>query len=134
MERTVCNLLAPMSSIFVFASAAKFDISLIEPFVNRTSTPSVLSISVYCLMSAFLGSVNIFAKSSSVRLFSSTRIGKRPCNSGIRSDGLETWNAPEAIKRICVVSTIPYFVGTFVPSIMGSRSRCTPSRDTSGPC
>ncbi len=31
------------------------------------------------------------------------------------------------------VFTMPYFVCTFEPSTMGSRSRCTPSRDTSGP-
>ena len=31
---------------------------------------------------------------------SSTRIGKRPCSSGIRSDGFETWNAPAAMNRM----------------------------------
>ena len=28
----------------------------------------------------------------------STRIGNRPCNSGIKSDGFERWNAPAAMK------------------------------------
>jgi ATP-dependent protease Clp ATPase subunit len=32
-----------------------------------------------------------------VKLSSSTRIGKRPCNSGIKSLGLETWKAPAPI-------------------------------------
>jgi hypothetical protein len=70
---------------------------------------------------------------ASVRFFSSTRIGKRPCSSGIRSDGLETWKAPAATKRMWSVRTIPYFVCTVEPSTIGSRSRWTPSRETSGP-
>ena len=39
-------------------------------------------------------------KSSSVSDFSSTRMGKRPCSSGIMSLGLETWNAPAAMNRM----------------------------------
>ena len=31
---------------------------------------------------------------------SSTRIGRRPCSSGSRSDGLATWKAPEAMNRM----------------------------------
>ena len=31
---------------------------------------------------------------------SSTRIGKRPCSSGIRSDGFDRWNAPDAMNRM----------------------------------
>ena len=30
----------------------------------------------------------------------STRIGKRPCSSGIRSDGFDRWNAPDAMNRM----------------------------------
>ena len=30
--------------------------------------------------------------------------------------------------------TAPYLVLTVEPSTIGSRSRCTPSRETSGPC
>ena len=37
------------------------------------------------------------------------------------------------MKRTWSVLTNPYFVLTEVPSTIGSRSRCTPSRDTSGP-
>ena len=35
------------------------------------------------------GSVRIRTKSSTVRAASSTRIGNRPCNSGIKSEGLD---------------------------------------------
>ena len=72
-------------------------------------------------------------KSASVSGLSSTRIGKRPCSSGMRSLGLETWKAPAAMKSTWSVFTIPYLVCTFDPSTIGSRSRCTPSRETSGP-
>ena len=69
--------------------------------------------------------------SSRVSGLSSTRIGSRPCSSGSRSDGLEIWNAPEAMNRMWSVFTAPCLVETVVPSISGSRSRCTPSRETS---
>src|SRR5690606_39542087 len=45
---------------------------------------------VYWVMRAFSGSVRMRRKSSSVRERSSTRMGNRPCSSGIRSEGLET--------------------------------------------
>ena len=88
----------------------------------------------YCRVSAFFGSVRMRTKSSRVRASSSTRIGKRPCSSGIRSDGLATWNAPAAMNSMWSVCTGPYLVVTVEPSTIGSRSRCTPSRETSGPC
>ena len=69
--------------------------------------PSVASSAAYCLMSAFSGSVRIRTKSSSPSGCSSTRIGKRPCSSGIRSEGLETWKAPAAMKRTWSVRTSP---------------------------
>ena len=43
------------------------------------------------------------------------------------------WNAPEAMNRMWSVLIWPYFVDTVLPSTSGSRSRCTPSRDTSAP-
>lgn len=43
------------------------------------------------------------------------------------------WNAPDAIKRIWSVFTIPYLVLTVEPSTIGNKSRWTPSRETSGP-
>ena len=57
--------------------------------VNSSVTPSVASSAVYCLVSAFSGSVRMRTKSSSVSDSSSTRIGNRPCSSGIRSEGLD---------------------------------------------
>ncbi len=43
------------------------------------------------------------------------------------------WKAPEAMNKMWSVRTMPYLVVTVVPSTMGKRSRCTPSRETSGP-
>ena len=37
----------------------------------------------------------------------STRIGKRPCSSGMRSEGFDTWKAPAAINRMWSVRTMP---------------------------
>src|SRR5438034_949972 len=72
-------------------------------------------------------------KSSRVKGSSSTRIGKRPWSSGMRSEGFATWKAPAAMKRTWSVRTVPYLVVTAEPSTIGSRSRWTPSRETSGP-
>ncbi len=44
------------------------------------------------------------------------------------------WKAPEAMNRMWSVRTMPCLVLTVEPSTIGSRSRCTPWRDTSGPC
>jgi hypothetical protein len=41
--------------------------------------------------------------------------------------------APEAMNRMWSVLIMPYLVFTVQPSISGSRSRCTPSRDASAP-
>ncbi len=59
-------------------------------------------------------------------------MGNLPWNSGMRSEGLATWNAPEAIKSMWSVLTMPYFVFTVEPSTMGRRSLWTPSLETSG--
>ncbi len=56
--------------------------------MNVSLMPSVSSRAVYCLTSAFFGSLRMRMKSSRESDFSSTRIGKRPCSSGIRSRGL----------------------------------------------
>ncbi|EAU64098.1 conserved hypothetical protein, partial [Stigmatella aurantiaca DW4/3-1] len=64
---------------------------------------------------------------------SSTRMGKRPWSSGMRSLGLETWKAPAAMKSMWSVFTCPYLVLMVEPSTMGRMSRWTPSRETSGP-
>ena len=122
-----------MFSVRSLTSVAKSAMRAIAPSVNRTSTPSVESSAMYCLISAFLGSVRMRTNSSRPSASSSTRIGNRPCSSGIRSDGFETWNAPAAMNRMWSVFTIPYLVFTVVPSTIGRMSRCTPSRLTSGP-
>ena len=102
-------------------------------FVKMTSTFSVASNALYCFNKAFLGSVRIRSKSSLDKSFNSTRIGKRPCNSGIKSLGFATWKAPDAINKIWSVLITPYFVFTWLPSTIGKMSRCTPSRETSPP-
>ena len=78
--------------------------------------------------------VRICSKSDTDSDVSSTRIGKRPCSSGMRSEGFDRWNAPDAMNRMWSVLTMPYFVDTVVPSTSGRRSRCTPWRETSAPC
>ena len=62
--------------------------------VNSSVTPSVASSSAYCLVSECFGSVRMRRKSALVRSVSSTRIGNRPCSSGIRSDGLDRVKRP----------------------------------------
>ncbi len=52
----------------------------------------------------------------------------------MRSEGLETWKAPAPMNRMWSVRTSPKRVLTVVPSMIGRRSRWTPSRLTSGPC
>ena len=84
---------------------------------------------------------------------SCTRIGKRPCSSASRSEGLTEWKAPDAMNRIKSVFTLPCLVlmeqlnqhrhpisctgctqGCTYPSIRGNRSLCTPSALASAPC
>jgi hypothetical protein len=101
--------------------------------LKSSVTPSVFSSATYCLINDASGSVRMRRRSSRLSAFSSTRIGSRPCSSGNRSDGLEMWNAPDAMNSTWSVFTGPCLVLTVVPSISGSRSRCTPSRDTSAP-
>jgi hypothetical protein len=87
---------------------------------------------VYWLTRLFCGSVRMRTKSFSSRLSSSTRMGKRPCSSGMRSLGLATWKAPAAMED--VIGPHQAVPGHHVePSMMGRRSRWTPPQ-TSGPC
>ncbi len=86
---TVCNLRAPMFSISALMVNAVFAISSMASSVNSMLTSSASKSAMYCLVKAFRGSLKILMKSSFVRLSNSTRIGNRPCNSGIRSEGLE---------------------------------------------
>jgi len=77
-----------MFSVCSFTLVAKRAMACTASSVNVSFTPSVSSKAMYCLMSAFFGSVRIRTKSSSFSDCISTRIGRRPCNSGIRSEGL----------------------------------------------
>ena len=122
-----------MFSVLSLTSTAISAILLIPSAVNSICNPSVVMSSQCCLVSEALGSVRILSRSPTSSAFSSTLIGSRPCSSGIRSDGLDKWKAPDAIKRIWSVLIMPNFVETVQPSINGRRSRCTPSLETSAP-
>src|ERR1700674_9653 len=128
----VCRRRAPMFSVCSFTSVARRAIASMPLSVNVRETPSVASNCLYCSMSAFFGCVRMVLKSSFVRLASSTRIGNRPCSSGMRSLGLLIWNAPAPMNRTWSVFTGPYLVITVDPSTIGKMSRCTPSREMSG--
>jgi len=58
--------------------------------VNSSFTPSVSRRAMYWRVREDFGSVRMRTKSSMVRDWSSTRMGKRPWSSGMRSLGLET--------------------------------------------
>ncbi len=129
----VCRRRAPIFSALSFTSNADFAICVTPSSVNSMARPSVFINALYCTVNAASGSVNIRSKSSAFNADNSTRIGKRPCSSGIRSLGLVREKAPDAINNIWSVFTMPYLVDTVQPSTNGNRSRCTPSRDTSAP-
>jgi hypothetical protein len=99
--------------------------------VKSSVTPSVASSAWYCLTSEAWVWVRMASKSSTDSDCSSTRIGKRPATRGSGRSAWLRWNAPEAMNRMWSVLIIPYLVDTVVPSTSGSRSRCTPWRDTS---
>ena len=96
-------------------------------------TPSVASKAAYWRVRHASVLVRMRSKSCTESDSSSTRIGNRPCSSGIRSDGFDRWKAPLPMNRMWSVRIIPYLVVTVVPSTSGSRSRCTPWRETSAP-
>ena len=123
-----------MFSVLVFTCMAISAIASTASGRKRSVTCSVRSSSTYCRIRAFSGSVRMRTKSSRVKGSSSTRMGKRPCSSGMRSEGLAMWKAPAAMNSTWSVRTTPYLVVTEEPSTIGRRSRWTPSRDTSGPC
>ena len=88
---TVCRRRAPMFSTVEFTSTAASAIASMASGLKSSVTPSVASSATYCLMRLAWGSVRMRLRSSRVRALSSTRIGRRPCSSGSRSDGFETW-------------------------------------------
>ena len=122
-----------MFSVFSFTSHEISAMRFSASSLNSTRTPSVARSAWYCSVSEASGSERMRRKSAGVSAASSTRMGSRPCSSGMRSEGLEKWKAPEAMNSTWSVRTMPYFVFTVLPSMSGSRSRCTPSRETSAP-
>jgi len=127
---TVWSLLAPMFSVRSLTCQAMSAIFLMPFWVKFMSTFSVFIRALYCSVSDAVGSVKILMKSFVVSALSSTLIGRRPCSSGMRSEGLDRWKAPEAMNRMWSVRIMPYLVLTEQPSIRGSRSLWTPSLDT----
>ena len=127
----MCKRRAPILSVSRFTSKAICAIRSIASWVKMILTFSVPTKAIYCLIKALFGSVRILTKSSAERSFNSTRIGKRPCNSGIKSLGFDKLKAPLAINRMWSVWIAPYFVLTWEPSTIGRISRWTPSRETS---
>ena len=65
---------------------------------NSTCTPSVAISALYWAVSEASGSVRMRTKSPTLSESSSTRMGSRPCSSGIKSEGLERLKAPEAMN------------------------------------
>jgi len=122
-----------MFSVRSFTSNAICAMRRIAAGCTSSVTPSVASSKVYCLTRLAWVLVRMASKSSTLSEPNSTRIGKRPCSSGIRSLGLLRWNAPEAMNSMWSVRTMPYLVLTVVPSTSGSKSRCTPWREMSEP-
>mmetsp|Transcript_11542 Transcript_11542/g.29106 ORF Transcript_11542/g.29106 Transcript_11542/m.29106 type:complete len:262 (+) Transcript_11542:162-947(+) len=123
----VCRRLAPMFSTVKLTSLAIAAMRLRAASVNSSETFSTCISSTCCCSKLNSGSVRMRCRSASDSGFSSTRTGSRPCSSAIKSDGLHSWNAPLQMNKILEVSTDPCLVLTMVPSMRGSRSRCTPS-------
>ena len=100
-----------MFSTLELTATATSAMASIASSVNSSVTPSVRQQRDVLLDQRGLGlgqdAAQVVARQ---RACSSTRIGSRPCSSGSRSDGLETWNAPEAMNRMWSVFTAPCLV------------------------
>ena len=118
---TVCSRRAPMFSTAPFTATAASASASMASSVKVSVTPSVAISAWFWRIRLASGSVRMRRKSSRVSAFSSTRIGRRPCSSGSRSEGLATWKAPEAMNSTWSVFTGPYLVETVVPSISGKQ-------------
>ena len=106
---TVWSLLAPIFSSSELIINAFSEISFRASSLNIISTFSDLIKAVYCFVNEFLGSFNIFKKSSCVRLSNSTLIGNLPWSSGIKSDGFDKWKAPAAINKTWSWNIVTYY-------------------------
>ena len=96
-----------MFSVRSFTCQAMSAMRAMASFVNSSVSPSVFISSWYWRVSDTWGSVRMRSKSAGVSASSSTRIGRRPCSSGMRSAGRDMWNAPEAMNRMWSVRTMP---------------------------
>src|SRR3989338_5864980 len=85
---TVCKRRAPIFSADSFTCVAISAMRLMPSSVNCNVNPSVLIKAMYCSVNDAFGSVKIRTNSAVLSGFNSTRMGKRPCNSGTKSDGL----------------------------------------------
>mmetsp|Transcript_7100 Transcript_7100/g.11901 ORF Transcript_7100/g.11901 Transcript_7100/m.11901 type:complete len:297 (-) Transcript_7100:663-1553(-) len=130
---TVCRRRAPIFSTVRLTSLEMRAISLTASSVKVRARLSAFMSSTCCFNKLFTGSVRMRCRSSSVKPFRFTRIGIRPCSSGNRSEGFTEWKDPAAMKRINSVLTFPRLVLTIVPSIIGRKSRWTPSAEASDP-
>ena len=77
-----------MFSVCSLTVAAKRAMAAMASSLKESFRPSVSSSAMYCLMSAFFGSVRMRMKSASESELSSTRIGKRPWQLGDQVRGL----------------------------------------------
>ena len=95
----VCSRRAPMFSMRAFTSVAMRAISATASGLDVERAPSRSPAARCTAWSARSRARSGCARSpASDSDSSSTRIGKRPCSSGIRSLGFETWNAPAAMN------------------------------------
>ena len=97
---TVERRRAPMFSVFSFTAEAISASRRTPSGVNTSSTRSVASSAWYWRVRLASVSTRMRTKSSADSEASSTRIGRRPCSSGIRSEGRDRWKAPEAMNRM----------------------------------
>ena len=87
-----------MFSVRSLTSKAMLASRVMPSGVNSSVTPSVASRAWYCLTSEARVCVRMLSKSATDSDCSSTRIGKRPCSSGIRSLGLLRFRLGRALQ------------------------------------
>ena len=85
----VWSLLAPIFSVLSFTCQAISAILAIAESLKFITIFSVFYSALYCSVMEKSGSFKMRLKSSILSAFNSTLIGSLPCNSGIRSEGLD---------------------------------------------
>src|SRR5437588_3892897 len=89
-----------MFSVRSLTSKAISAIRRTPSVAKSTSTPSVAISARYCAVSDASGSVRMRTKSPTLSESSSTRIGSRPCSSGIRSEGFDRLRSEEHTSEL----------------------------------